>query len=188
MGYAKAFPTTFAVSSTSNSVLTQAMDVARGGKFTSIPSSYPSTAWYTYNDSTCNYECQAVEYFYWGVTAWVGALVGRGDNIKNEWKFETRAKLEAGDLKMTAIIKVFNCCLFPVDWPQILETKKMTKFECLVLSSVECKADQRRPATINNVITQHGGAAHWSPPRLLIPNQYKLISLINLGYSKTASS
>ena len=85
------------------------MDVARGGKFTSIPSSYPSTAWYTYNDSTCNYECQATEYIYWGVTAWVGALVGRGDGIKNEWKFETKAKLEAGDLKMTAIIKVIFC-------------------------------------------------------------------------------
>ena len=54
----------------------------------------------------------AVEYLYWGVAAWTGALVGRGQEIKREWKFETRAKLEAGDLKMTAIIKVFNCCLF----------------------------------------------------------------------------
>ena len=109
VGYAKAFPATFAVTSTSNSLLTQAMDVARGGKFTSIPSSYPSTAWYTFTDSICccsSYECQATEYIYWGVCAWVGALVGRGDEIKNEWKFETRAKLEAGDLKLTAIIKV----------------------------------------------------------------------------------
>jgi len=105
VGYAKAFPTTFAESSTSNSLLTQAMDVARGGKFTTIPTTYPSSAWYTYNDSTCNYKCMATEYIYWGVTAWVGALAGRGDQIKNEWKFETRAKLEAGDLKMTAIIK-----------------------------------------------------------------------------------
>ena len=48
----------------------------------------------------------AVEYLYWGVAAWTGALVGRGEEIKREWKFETRAKLEAGDLKMTAIIKV----------------------------------------------------------------------------------
>ena len=114
VGYAKAFPSTFAESSTSNSLLTQAMDVARGGKFTSIPSSYPSTAWYTYDDSTCNYNCMATEYFYWGVSAWVGALVGRGDAIKNEWKFETKAKLEAGDLKMTAIIKVF-VVLFPTE-------------------------------------------------------------------------
>ena len=39
-------------------------------------------------------------------SAWVGALAGRGDAISNEWKLETRAKLEAGDLKITAIIKV----------------------------------------------------------------------------------
>ena len=107
VGFAKAFPSTFGVESTSNSLLTQAMDVARGGKFTSIPNRYPSSAWYTYYDSTCTYDCQATEYVYWGVCAWVGALVGRGDEINNEWKFETRAKLEAGDLKMTAIIKVF---------------------------------------------------------------------------------
>ena len=36
----------------------------------------------------------------------MGALAGRGDAISNEWKLETRAKLEAGDLKITAIIKV----------------------------------------------------------------------------------
>ena len=106
VGYVKAFPSTFAIESTSNSKLTQAMDVARGGKFTTIPSSYPSTAWYTYDDSTCDYQCQAIEYIYWGVCSWVGALVGRGDEIKKEWKFETRAKLEAGDLLMTALIKV----------------------------------------------------------------------------------
>ena len=113
VGYAKAFPTTFATESTSNSLLVQAMDVARGGKFTTIPSSYPSTAWFTalyttwwFTNSTCNYVCQVTEYVYWGVNAWVGALVGRGDAIKNEWKFETRAKLEAGDVKLTAIIKV----------------------------------------------------------------------------------
>ena len=108
-GYYYAFPSVFNTSADSNSTLTQALDIARGGKFTSIPSSYPSTAWYTYNDSTCTYVCQATEYIYWGVSAWVGALAGRGDGIKNEWKFETRAKLEAGDLKMTAIIKVFIC-------------------------------------------------------------------------------
>ena len=114
LGFAKAFPPTFGVKTTSNSLLTQAMDVARGGRFTTIPSSYPSTAWYTYNDTTCLYDCQATEYIYWGVCAWVGALVGRGDAIKNEWKFETKAKLEAGDLKMTAIIKVF-VVLFPTE-------------------------------------------------------------------------
>ena len=117
-GYARAFPSIFAEESTSNSTLSQAMDVARGGKFTSpaIPSSYPSTAWYTYvpTYSTCgdncgctDYECQVAEYIYWGVCSWVGALVNRGPAINDEWKFETRAKLEAGDLLLTAIIKVF---------------------------------------------------------------------------------
>ena len=43
------------------------MDTARGGKFTSVPASYPASAWYTYNDSTCTYTCMAVEYIYWAI-------------------------------------------------------------------------------------------------------------------------
>jgi len=105
LGYAKAWPGTFGTGTTPTSKLTQAMDIARGGKFLTPPSSYPSTAWYTYDDSTCGYGCQATEYIYWGVTAWVGALAGRGEEIKKEWRFETRAKLEAGDILMTALIK-----------------------------------------------------------------------------------
>ena len=105
-GYANAFPTTFATNSSSNSLLTQAMDVARGGKYTTIPSAYPASAWYTYYEKSCTYECQAVEYVYWAVNAWVGALAGRGSEINKEWKLETKAKLEAGDVKITAIIKV----------------------------------------------------------------------------------
>ena len=42
-----------------------------------VPSSYPNSAWYTYFDRTCNYACMATEYIYWGVSSWVGALVGR---------------------------------------------------------------------------------------------------------------
>ena len=95
-GYAKAFPWIFDASRLSE--LASASDAAR---------SEEGTPWYTNNDATCNYECKTNKYFYWGIAAWVGALVGRGDAIKNEWKFETKAKLEAGDLKMTAIIKVF---------------------------------------------------------------------------------
>merc|ERR1719239_796381 len=48
-GYMPAFPSTFSTEVNSNSLLTAAMDVARGGKFTSIPASYPASAWYTYN-------------------------------------------------------------------------------------------------------------------------------------------
>ena len=106
MGYAKVFPSVFSPESDSESLLTQAMDVARGGKFMTVPDQYPSDAWYTYYDHTCDYSCMATEYIYWGVNAWVGALVGRGDQIHDEWRFETREKLEAGDVLMTALIKV----------------------------------------------------------------------------------
>ena len=106
MGYAKVFPSVFSPESDSESLLTQAMDVARGGKFMTVPDQYPSNAWYTYYDHTCDYSCMATEYIYWGVNAWVGALVGRGDQIHDEWRFETREKLEAGDVLMTALIKV----------------------------------------------------------------------------------
>ena len=37
----------------------------------------------------------------------------RGTGIKQEWKFETRAKLEAGDALMTATIKNTTTCKLP---------------------------------------------------------------------------
>ena len=53
-----AWPKVFGMEPTANSKLTQAMDVARGGKFLSAPNKYPSKAWYTYNDKSCGYSCQ----------------------------------------------------------------------------------------------------------------------------------
>ena len=105
-GFAKVFPSIFSPYYHSESFLVKAMDVARGGRFLTVPDQYPSDAWYTYYDDACDYSCQATEYIYWGVNAWVGALEGRRDEIYNEWRFETRAKLEAGDALMTALIKV----------------------------------------------------------------------------------
>ena len=85
-GYSKVYPEAF--STQSNSYLTDAMDIARGGKFDQVPDSYPQNAWYTYYDSSCNYSCQAVEYFYWGLTSILGGqdFEGRLDQIKTEWK------------------------------------------------------------------------------------------------------
>lgn len=99
-GYSPAYPAAF---SEVQSKLTVAMDVARGGKFTTPPATYPTGAWYTYDDTTCGYSCMVTEYIYWGISAWSGALVGRGTD--REWRFDTRAKLEAGDLLLTALIK-----------------------------------------------------------------------------------
>jgi len=55
-GYAAVWPEAFAFRN-SKSKLTKAMDKARGGVFEKPPKSYPSNAWYTYNDSTCDYGC-----------------------------------------------------------------------------------------------------------------------------------
>jgi len=104
-GYMPAFPSTFSTEVNSNSLLTAAMDVARGGKFTSIPSSYPASAWYTYDDATCDYRCMATEYVYWGISAYVGSIAGRKSSIANEWRFSTKAELLAGDAKLSAMLQ-----------------------------------------------------------------------------------
>ena len=35
-------------------------------------SKYPKKAWFTYADATCGYNCQAVEYLWWGYAAYTG--------------------------------------------------------------------------------------------------------------------
>ena len=53
VGWANAYPEVFGAEPGSR--LAEAMDVARGGHFEDIPSRYPASAWYTYNDETCDY-------------------------------------------------------------------------------------------------------------------------------------
>ena len=65
-GFANAYPT--ALSEEAGTSLTNAMDIARGGHFQSIPDPYPGGAWYTYDDQTCDYGCMAGEYIYWAMT------------------------------------------------------------------------------------------------------------------------
>ena len=45
------------------------MDIARGGHFTTIPSTYPSGSIYHYDDATCDYRCMATEFIYWALTS-----------------------------------------------------------------------------------------------------------------------
>ncbi|AIQ96577.1 DUF4214 domain-containing protein [Prochlorococcus sp. MIT 0801] len=103
-GYAKVYPTAFSVNTTS--LLTEAMDIARGGNFQTIPSSYPAGAWYTYYDETSDYATQATEYFYWGLTSILGAqdFTGRLDSIKNEWTPNTSAKVQSTDTKLYSLL------------------------------------------------------------------------------------
>jgi hypothetical protein len=83
-----------------------AMDLARGGRFERPPDEYPAGAWYTYDDETCDYDCQASEYVYWTFTSFIGAqdLPGRLDQIGHEWALNTPGKLQEGDPAMFAIL------------------------------------------------------------------------------------
>lgn len=95
-GYANAYPSIFGTNAGTS--LCNAMDIARGGQFTSIPNPYPSNAWYSYDDQTCDYSCQAGEYIYWAMSSILGAQANRLGEIENEWKLNTKAKVQARDV------------------------------------------------------------------------------------------
>ncbi len=96
-GYAEVYPNKFGENK--NSEIAKAMDEARGGYFKNVPNSYPSSAWYTYDDKTCNYSCQITEYTYWALTSILGAqeFPGRLEEIQNEWKLNTKEKVKNND-------------------------------------------------------------------------------------------
>ena len=95
IGWYEAHPEYFG--DTSRSRLGEAMDAARGGRFESIPSSYPEGSWYNYYDYTCDYYCQIHEYFYWILMANIGALdpslTDKCEDSRDEWYVCTKAKL-----------------------------------------------------------------------------------------------
>ncbi|MFP6900209.1 MAG: hypothetical protein VCA36_04665 [Opitutales bacterium] len=103
-GYAKAYPA--ALGESTGSLLCDAMDIARGGQFTSVPLSYPSGAWYHYEDGTCDYACMATEYFYWALTSHLGAQSYRRDDgiLASEWELATPELFKNGDTKMYALL------------------------------------------------------------------------------------
>lgn len=94
-GYANAYPNVFGEKA--GTTLTNAMDLARGGNFTTIPDPYPTEAWYSYDDTTCDYDCMASEYIYWAMTSILGAQENRFDEIGHEWKLNTCAKVKEQD-------------------------------------------------------------------------------------------
>ena len=98
VGYANVYPEVFGEKI--DSLIADAMDKARGGRFTTIPAQYPSGAWYTYDDETCDYSCMVTEYTYWALTSILGAQAfdGRLAQIEQEWKLNTEEKVRLGDL------------------------------------------------------------------------------------------
>ncbi|BDD03828.1 hypothetical protein [Aureibacter tunicatorum] len=101
-GYAYAYPQIFGEHDGSS--LADAMDIARGGAFKKIPNQYPATAWFTYDDETCEYNCQMTEYIYWALTSILGAQVNRREEIDNEWKLYSREKVEETDKAIFALL------------------------------------------------------------------------------------
>lgn len=95
IGYANAYPNVFGENP--SSLIAKAMDTARGGYFNKVPSSYPSNAWYTYDDNTCDYPCMVTEYFYWALTSILGAQKNRLDEIGQEWRLNTNEKVKNSD-------------------------------------------------------------------------------------------
>jgi len=95
-GHSNAYPSAFGQNQ--GSELANAMDIARGGQFLNIPSSYPTNAWYTYTDKTCDYaSCQTIEYLYWALTSMLGGQETRLEDIGHEWKLNTKELVESTD-------------------------------------------------------------------------------------------
>ena len=96
-GYAEVYPEVFGEKK--GSKIADAMDIARGGYFKKVPNEYPANAWYTYNDESCDYSCQITEYTYWALTSILGGqdFNGRFDEIKDEWKLNTKEKVKNND-------------------------------------------------------------------------------------------
>jgi len=88
------------------SEVAQAMDLARGGQFQEVPGEYPEGAWYSYDDETCEYNCQVAEYIYWTLTSILGAqdYPGRLEQIGREWRLNTREKVKEQDPAVYAIL------------------------------------------------------------------------------------
>jgi hypothetical protein len=102
-GYAHVYPEIFGPK-TGTSVA-EAMDLARGGHFETVPDEYPNNSWYSYDDTTCDYGCMIIEYLYWAHTSILGAqdFSGRLERIEHEWRLNTPEKVQTGDPAIYAL-------------------------------------------------------------------------------------
>ena len=82
-----------------SSRLTEAMDIARGGQFLSVPATYPDEAWYHYDDETCDYQCMAIEYIYWAQVTNMDLLADAAtcEGIAHEWEPCSKTLLQKMD-------------------------------------------------------------------------------------------
>ena len=101
-GYAQVYPNIFGEQI--GTEIGDAMDIARGGQFTSVPNSYPTNAWYTYDDETCDYSCMVTEYTYWALTSLLTAQENRLSEIEQEWKLNTSDKVQQQDIAIYQLL------------------------------------------------------------------------------------
>mgnify|MGYP003746779679 CR=1 FL=1 len=104
-GQLEVYPQAFGLQPNS-SLMSDAMDIARGGQFINIPNNYPEAAWYHYDDWTCDYECMAIEYIYWAQVSNMGILddAQTASGISNEWEPYNASLLQSMDVLMYALI------------------------------------------------------------------------------------
>tara|TARA_R110002072_G_scaffold170_11_gene1187 strand:- start:10066 stop:10932 length:867 start_codon:yes stop_codon:yes gene_type:complete len=96
-GHEVSYPAIF--SSQANSKISDAMNTARGGVFQNPPANYPTGAWYTNTETTCDFSCQVTKYNFWVLSSMLGANENRLTDIQNEWILNTSAKVQSGDVK-----------------------------------------------------------------------------------------
>ena len=105
VGHVSVYPDYFDIDPNS-SVMSEAMDLARGGQFMGVPNEYPEEAWYHYDDWTCDYQCMAIEYIYWCIVSHMGILDDPQtcSGIDNEWEPCSPELFESTDVMMFNLI------------------------------------------------------------------------------------
>ena len=104
-GHVEVYPDIFGLNPNS-SQMSDAMDIARGGQFLTIPIEYPEEGWYHYDDWTCDYQCMAIEYLYWCIVANMDLLNDPMicSGIFNEWELCAAEEFQFIDILMYSII------------------------------------------------------------------------------------
>lgn len=118
-GYSQLYPSVYGESYDQNSTIALANDKARGDISRSLNNmnncseidgeyeyecewygKYASSAWYTYEDPTCDYDCMVTEYTYWTINAGLGMLeyLSGVQLYSEEYKCLTISSFESGGL------------------------------------------------------------------------------------------
>ena len=74
--------------------------------FSKIKKKDRGRTWYHYDDTTCDYQCMAIEYIYWAQVSNMGILndTATCDGIANEWEPCSKDLLESMDVLIYALI------------------------------------------------------------------------------------